>query len=194
MATTFYLRAQPSTKEMPKTIRTYGWSGLGVLDVSNVLSYSKSSVDTISVIESYGNLFASFYTMSFSWRKNFVEFNDHLSISLETSPYLNIGGFRNNDGWALFAFEIPLMIGVNWGTAATFKSINFKGGSINAGLSFVRAPLLQTNVNDLNFFENEIRFCSSFKFRNWTYRKSEEGRAREFELYFSVANAIFPKP
>lgn len=187
LATTFCLKAQPPKKALPKSFITYGWSGLGFLDISNIVSYNKyKNYDSTTYQKPYGNLVVSYYTLSFSWRKSILEFNDHLSLSLETNPFLQFNGFKKGSGFAFLTFEAPLMLGINWGTAATNRSVDFSGGGFSAGLSFFKSPLLLVNGNRDRFNQYDIMFCSSFKLRRWRVNRVDEGVGKEIELFASI--------
>lgn len=185
MAASFAV-AQPN-EPMPKAFKNFGWSGLFLFDFSTTVV---NSPDLLGQDAYYSSITPSVYTISWGWRWNLAELNDHLSFSIETEPMLgfsystvstNAGDFNG-----FMNFDLPIMLGINSGTAATFRSIELKGFAYNIGVNFVQSPLVGITIDEGSYLGPQMTVCSSLKFRSWTYKNAPEGRGREVELFVAL--------
>lgn len=178
--------AQPNDP-MPKSFKNFGWSGLFLFDYHQIVVEYPGFLDQTDY---YSGLSGSAYTMSWGWRWNLKEFNDHLSLSIETQPALGFsyGTVTTPEGEfnGLMNFDLPIMLGINSGTAATFRSIEFNGFAYNVGVNIMHTPLVGTIMDQGSFMGPQVMFCSSLKFRSWTYKNAPEGRGREIELFAAL--------
>lgn len=180
--------AQPN-ESMPKSFKTFGWSGLFLFDYHNTVVEVPSFLDQTNY---YSGWMPSAYTVSWGWRWNLTEFNDHLSLSIETQPMLGFSfgtvGTPDSEFTGFMNFDLPIMVGINSGTAATFRSIDFNGFAYNIGVNIMQSPISGSVVGEGNFLGPQVMLCTSLKFRSWTYKKAPEGRGSELELFASFGN------
>jgi len=186
VCSTAVLVAQPNDP-MPKSFKNFGWSGLFFMDISTAV-VDETALDTANSGYRYGNMFSA-YTMSWGWRWNLIEFDDHLSLSIETQPMLGLSvGVVDFDYVGLLTFDLPIMVGINSGTAATFRSVDFSGFAWNIGIDIMQSPLIGTStlLNPGTFVRPNVLLATSLKFRSWKYDNAIEGRGTELEFFAGI--------
>lgn len=177
----FHVAMAQNTDRMPRSFKTFGFSGFGFLDFKSFV-YSESQFPNPRVAKY--DIHNSIYTMTWGRRWNLVESGDHFSLSIETSPNLAFSvGFRDQSS-SFMSFDVPIMIGINSGTAATFRSVNLRGFSYSAGVDIMMLPLLNSPVSD--GMNPSVIFCNSLKFRKWSFGRSTEGAGRELEFFAAI--------
>lgn len=171
------LGAQP-LKDPPKTLRTYGASGIFLYEWSTMEFF-------YSDMESEMSVFASVYTGSYSWRKNLFTLNDHRSIGLRIAPSF---GILIGEGMDV-ATNVPITLNFNTGTAATYHSLSTRGFGWSLGVNLRNAPI----VNRIMYHEDgvsgalmpDVMLCTSLHFRRWSNELNGDGDGREIELFFA---------
>lgn len=163
----------------PSTFKTFGFSGLGLFDIQSYL-YTKQR--NFQVVREY-EVHYSAYSMTWGKRWNLLESGDHFSVSLETSPMLGLS-FGSISNMSFMAINVPIMLGINSGAAATFRSVNLGGISYSAGVDIAILPIFGDGSFDPQ--GPTPMFCNSLKFRRWTYKGTEEGRGRELEFFAAL--------
>jgi hypothetical protein len=180
----FKAHAQPNEK-MPIFIKNYGFSGFGFLDFTSPVYKNLSTNNSVERA-----VVPNLLSLTWGWRANLIESGDHFSVSLETNPMLQVSVAAFHNGYmSVGAFELPVMLGINWGTAATFRSIDFKGGGLSAGISIMKYPLFSSDYDfefeETGFNNYDILYCFSYKMRRWTMQNASEGRGKSLEFYFA---------
>lgn len=181
----FTAQAQPNEKT-PIFIKNYGFSGFGFFDFTSPVHRDFSVNNGVERV-----IVPSLFSLSWGWRTNFFERGDHFSLSIETNPIFQLSVAAFHNGYmSLGAFELPIMLGINWGTAATFRSIDFTGGALSVGISILRYPLFSLNYDfefeETGFNDYDVLYCFSYKFRKWTMKNASEGRGKSLEFYFAI--------
>lgn len=172
------LLAQP-IKDPQKNLTNIGVSGLGVYDVCLLPTYSSATDVTVSP-------HLMIFTGSFGFRKTLIGFNDHSALGLTLEPSIGLSYTPIID----VRTDIPIMIGINKGAAATSRSISTRGFAWNVGVNFQNGPYL----NILTYAEDGVneaikpRFmvCTSLHYRQWKSRFNSDGVCREVELFFAT--------
>ena len=96
------------SNEMPKSFKTFGFSGFGFLDFQ-AYNYTKVGFDGSTTVDY--EVHTSIYTMTWGKRWNLLELDDHFSVSLETSPMLAFSMSTIASDISYMSLDIPLMLG-----------------------------------------------------------------------------------
>lgn len=165
-------------KKPPRTLRNYGASGIGFYDVSLAPYYEDSETEVLGP-------FLTLYTLSYAFRRSILAIDDHTSIGIMLAPSIGLTYLAEYD----IKTNIPLMIGINTGAAATSRSINTRGFAWNVGVNFQNGPII--NRAFYGGYEDvinpQVMFCTSLHYRHWSTNINPDGECREVELFFTTS-------
>jgi len=132
-----------------RTFSSLGFSPYTDVMVSPSKTYTVDAGTTNEATYSGQYIGVSLFTFIYNYRYNLSEPSDNSAFTASAIPALGVffgdnGG--KNDGFG--SFNLPLMLGYEFGAGSTYNSISNAGGFIRLGLEWTLAPMIGIDNND----------------------------------------------
>ena len=122
--------------------RLFGQVG-GTLGADVMISEGKMGVKRVP----FSSTNVNYATIMFAGRMNFMEFSNDLSMSLGVQPTLSVGrAYNEQGGGGNISFRLPMVVELNFNSAATVSTRKKRGYSIGGGVQYVKYPLSAKSV------------------------------------------------
>lgn len=122
--------------------RLFGQVG-GTLGADVMLSEGNMGVKRVP----FSSTNVNYATIMFAGRMNFMEFSNDLSMSLGVQPTLSVGrAYNEQGGGGNISFRLPMVMELNFNSAATVSTRKKTGFSIGGGVQYVKYPLSAKSV------------------------------------------------